>query len=410
MLIVSGPGTGKSYLFLDRIDYWFQNNPDVNVFVTSFVRKLVADSQNDINKDEKLTNEQKQRTTVSTLHKFARSIVEKNHGTSEWQFQPYFRIIGQVWKEVIWEDVLAHHSKLDRSIYTWENFEEQLHDNNFIESEGWQRLKQTYFKLCKFYNAVGFADLIIRARIALEENPQLNQDDFFIIDEYQDFNLAEEALILQLVKVSKGLLVVGDDDQVLYEKLKSGKAALIRNLYKNTDITNATLPFCSRSSYHITKCGAHFIAQHDDSERIEKIHLPLDTNQNTPKVQVIACATPATAVDYVKKFVSDNKSEIDERKSKLSVGEAEDAFLLILSPDREIKFFKSRRGDKARQELFQLISDYRTESRSFSEDYYKVLNYCLLSQYPQNNFILPISIPPVRLVDGNSRQRRTGKA
>ena len=96
-LIVSGPGTGKSHLFLDRIDNWYQKDQNAKVVVTSFVRKLVADLQNDIERDEKLSDEQKGNITVSTLHKFARSIVEKNHGITEWPFKPHFRIIGQSW-------------------------------------------------------------------------------------------------------------------------------------------------------------------------------------------------------------------------------------------------------------------------------------------------------------------------
>lgn len=80
ILIVSGPGTGKTLLFLDRIKYWFQNHPDAKIFVTSFVRKLVEDLCNAIENDKKLSSEQKKRVTGSTLHRFARSVVEKNHG------------------------------------------------------------------------------------------------------------------------------------------------------------------------------------------------------------------------------------------------------------------------------------------------------------------------------------------
>lgn len=386
ILIVSGPGTGKSHLFLDRIVYWYQNNPKASVFVTSFVKKLVVDLQNDIDNDKKLSDEQKDRITVSTLHGSARSIVEKNHGTSEWPFRPYFRIIGQPWKKIIWSDVLAHHPEFDKRNHTWKKFERQLYDNSF-DSDDWLKLKQTYCALCKFYNVAGFADLIIRARIALEENRDLNKDNFFIIDEYQDFNLAEEALILQLVNNAKGLLIVGDDEQVLYEKLKSGKATLIRRLYKNRDYVNAMLPFSGRSGYHLVKSAAHFIQQHRDSDCIAKIYLPVEVNPDAPKVQVIACATPATAIDYIEKFIADNKSAIDDRKRKLSNGEEKDAFLLILSPSKEVKFFKTREQDKPRQNLFRLVSEYKTESRRFSDDYYKILNYYSLAKYPKNNFI-----------------------
>jgi hypothetical protein len=43
MLIVSGPGTGKSFLFLDKIRAWLDAHADKTILVTSFVRKLVAD-------------------------------------------------------------------------------------------------------------------------------------------------------------------------------------------------------------------------------------------------------------------------------------------------------------------------------------------------------------------------------
>ncbi len=382
ILIVSGPGTGKSHLFLDRIDHWFQDNPEASIFVTSFVRKLVTDLRNDINKNEKLSYEQKNQTTVYTLHKFARSIVEKNNGTSEWKFQRYFRVIGQAWKKVVWEDVLTHYPDLDGGCYCWKKFEEQLHNNEFAESEDWQKLNQIYFELCAFYNAAGFADLIIRAKDALRENPQLNEDDFFIIDEYQDFNLAEEQLILQLANKAKGLLIVGDDEQVLYEKLKSGKAKLVRRLYnQKKDYVNAMLPFCARSCYHITKLAEYFIGKHRDSDCIEKIYLPLEAGQDTPKVQVIACATPATAIDYIEKFISDNQREVDERKTKLSEEEAQDAFLLILTPERKAKFY-----GEAKETLHKIVSKWHTESREFSDDYYKVLNYYSLAEHPRNNF------------------------
>ena len=88
-LIISGPGTGKSHLFLNRINHWYQQDAQAKVFVTSFVRKLVADLQNDIDGDTQLSDEQKSDVTASTLHKFARSIVEQNHGTTEWRFQPH---------------------------------------------------------------------------------------------------------------------------------------------------------------------------------------------------------------------------------------------------------------------------------------------------------------------------------
>ncbi len=380
ILIVSGPGTGKSYLFLDRINHWYQNDSQARVFVTSFVRKLVADLQNDIDDDEKLTDGQKNKISVSTLHKFARSIVEKNHGTRKWPFRPHFLIIGQFWKDVVWDDALAFHPSLDKNTYDWENFEKQLHNDALEGSDEWRKLKETYFKLCKFYNAAGFADLILRAKTALKEKSSLNKDNYFIVDEYQDFNLAEDALITQLVENPKGLLIVGDDEQVLYEQLKSSKATLIRRRYKDKNYINAMLPFDGRSSFCITKVAGHFIQQNRETDCIEKIFLPIKTNDDQ-KVQIIACATSSTAVDYIEKFIADNKTAIDERKEKLEQGEETEAFLLILTPAKKVNFY-----GKSKEKIKQIISEYQNGSPSFSEDYYKALSYYLLAGDSRNNF------------------------
>ena len=386
-LIVSGPGTGKSHLFLEKINHWHQKKLNAKVAVMSFVRKLVADLHSDISEDKNLTKEQKGHINVSTLHTCARSIVEKNHGTKEWPFNSYFRMIGPSWKKVVWDDVLnfIRDAGIAHDDYEREAFEEQLHKHTFGESDGWRNIKEMYFKLCKFYNAAGFPDLILRAIKALEENPDLNEKDYFIIDEYQDFNLSEKIFIDKLVNDSKGVLIVGDDEQVLYENLKSGTPTFIRELYKDKEYANGMLPFCGRSSYHITMSASYFIKKHRGVDCIYKIYLPLTKDSNEQKVHVFACAQPSTAVDYIKKFVDDHKSEINERKERLISGDEKDAFLLILSPSNAVQFYVNTKYN-GKQEIDKIVAEYKPETNTLSEDYYKLLSYRSLAEYPYNNF------------------------
>ncbi|MBK8809677.1 MAG: ATP-dependent helicase [Acidobacteria bacterium] len=380
-LIVSGPGTGKSTLFLSRIINWLNRDETATIFVTSFVRKLVADLQNDISREARLTENQQKNITASTLHKLARSIVEKNHGTATWPFKPHFKLIAQFWKEIVWQDVIDLQNGMDIEAYPWKGFASQLHNAEFEESREWKDLTQSYLSLCKFYNAAGFDDMILRAATALKERPELIEFDHFIIDEYQDFNLSEQRLIDNLVGKAKNLLIVGDDEQVLYENLKSGTPTLIRGLYINDDYGKGMLPFCGRSSFHITKSAGGFIQQSEDEECIKKIYLPIRTEDAHPKVQVVACATPSTAADYIMTFIADYQAEIDDRKAKLENGEAKDAFLLILTPDKKIKFYR-----EAAETIKETADLYRTEIRAFSEDYYKLLSYYSLAKYPHDNF------------------------
>jgi hypothetical protein len=85
MLIVAGPGTGKSTLFKERILFWLEQDGSAKILALSFVRKLVADLAADVQNDTTLTNEQKRQADTSTLHKYARSVVEQNHGTKQWR-------------------------------------------------------------------------------------------------------------------------------------------------------------------------------------------------------------------------------------------------------------------------------------------------------------------------------------
>ena len=385
LLIVSGPGTGKSTVFKHRIVHWLENNQSAKILVLSFVRKLVTDLKNDIQNATELSEEQKTHVEVHTLHRYARSVVEKNHGSSELKFQSYLRIIPQSWKHVVWQDAMHLAKQTDVDQFSWEKFEKQLHDTAFETSSDWSELKDAYFTLSRFYNAAGFADLILHATYALSENEELKEYQFFIIDEYQDFNQAEENLIGELTTRGEGKLIVGDDDQVLYDKLKSGKAQLIRGIYTDREYVNSMLPFCSRSSsVHIVQAAESFLQYELEPESIPKIYLPLKVNDQGQRVQVIACAAPKTAVDYIKRFIESNKPEIEQRKTDLENGTKKDSFLLILTPEKDVKFYAM---SKAGEELKKVISVYKSESVQYSGDFFRGRTYYSLSSRPADNFI-----------------------
>lgn len=293
ILIVAGPGTGKSSIFKQRVLHWLEQTPNAKVLALSFVRKLVADLRADIDNDAALSDDQKRQVDVFTLHKYARSIVEQNKGTREWGFRSHFRIIGQPWKGVVWHDVLLFANQKDVEPYSLSSFEKQLHEAQFEPSAEWQKIKEAYFTLCKLYNAAGFADLILRAKQALAENPGLNQHQLYIVDEYQDFNASEEKLLNEITQAATATLTVGDDDQVLYEELKSGKAALIRAMYNSGETVNAMLAFCGRCDFHIARAASHFIRQAADPASIKKIFLPISGADQAAKVYVVASPGPA---------------------------------------------------------------------------------------------------------------------
>lgn len=133
MLVVAGPGAGKSYLFLERIKHWLSMDKDALVYVASFVRKLVTDLQADVRKAE-LDERDKRRVTVTTLHHLARSLLERNKGTISHPRRAHIRVIAPPWHKTVWHDVLAFHSDCDPGTYTTKAFAAQFHTE-----EPWMR-------------------------------------------------------------------------------------------------------------------------------------------------------------------------------------------------------------------------------------------------------------------------------
>src|SRR5438876_4557977 len=66
LLVIAGPGAGKTRLFLSRISYWLTQQPGEGIYVASFVRKLINDLRTEITTviDEKLRGQ----LAVTTLH------------------------------------------------------------------------------------------------------------------------------------------------------------------------------------------------------------------------------------------------------------------------------------------------------------------------------------------------------
>ena len=382
LLIVAGPGSGKSYLFLDRIRHWLGQYSDARIYVTSFVRKLVKDLDKEI--AAKIDAGDARRVDVSTLHTLARSLLERNGGTAELPLKAHVAVMAG-WSDLVWKDVLEFHPALSSGTYSRSAFEAQLNEEAVLDTPEWRELRATFDGLRVLYNAVGFADMIVSARTAVVENPSLIEHALWIVDEFQDFNASEEHLVRAVTDKASGLLIAGDDEQALYKELKSSLPEIIISYYENSEFANAMLPYSSRCSYHVCLAASKFIESNREEGAIAKIYLPLIEDPKAPKVQVVAVATPTSAVDYIRGFIEEHQAELEAHQIEMIAGEETDAFLLILTPTRGVTFYKSRGAD---EELHKLVDEWSDPAVSHSPDYWKVANFYAVAQNASDNFAL----------------------
>lgn len=370
VLVVAGPGSGKSYLFLSRIEHWMQGLGNRRIYVSTFVRKLVVDLRGDVQR--RLTDEQQRQVDVSTLHTLARSLLERAGGTYDLKLTRHVRIVDGFWAPVLWDDVLTFHPDLEGDSPGLGQLEDQLYDESVLVDDPWPAVWSTYRLLTKYFNAVGFAHLIHLAGTAVQEQPELVDHSFWVIDEYQDFNTSEDRLIGELTRVSDGVLLAGDDEQALYQTLKGSSPDIIIGHYSDMSFAKAMLPFCSRCSYHICNAASAFMAHHRGAGAIDKIYLPLRVEPDARRVQVIGAATPVGVIDYIRTFLADNDTEYQSYLERRAAGQDSDPFLLILSPTGGMTRAKNTGADA---DLQALVDEHAGDADTRSSDYLRVATY-----------------------------------
>jgi superfamily I DNA/RNA helicase len=383
MLVVSGPGTGKSTLFKGRMKHWLASRPAERVVVATFVRKLVRDLKEDVATDPRIDQGDKARIDVMTLHRLARSIVERNRGTQELPLEQHCLVVSREWEEMVWRDAVFLQGEHHSDDFPWEALLEQLYDGELRTEAGWAILRESHVRLEQFYNALTFPDLILFATRAAIENAELVANIVFIIDEFQDFNLAEDSLIRAITTESPAVLLAGDDDQVLYDRLRRGHPSIIRGYYRDTSFMNAMLPFCSRCSFHICRTAETFLAVGRPAESIEKVFLPLDDESDAEPVTVVASTSPKTGVEYIEQLFLAHEDAIRQRREELAAGSEKDACILILTPAREMNFLNVA---GARERLRELLREYAPGSEPLSSDYWRVRDYYYAGGRPAQNY------------------------
>ena len=118
--------------------------------------------------------------------------------------------------------------------------DELLKQDLVNKRELFKDIYQKYCTECYQSNCMDFDDLLINTYILFKKNKHILSHyetifKYILIDEYQDTNKAQDAIIKQLGKIHQNVCIVGDDSQSIY----SFRGANINNMlnfkmfYKN---------------------------------------------------------------------------------------------------------------------------------------------------------------------------------
>ena len=214
--VLAGPGTGKSATVIRMMLEMAGDGAGRGKLLT-FTRAATNELK------EKVAEHPKALESPSTVHSFAISTMLANPDASglpeplriadDWEWRELIRIH---LKGLVGCDVRAVDRARTEMASNWESLEPTRDPG--LPAEIHNRFAGIWERHRLVFGYALQAELPYRLLRALEDHPDLRLGDWevLVVDEYQDLNLCDIAVLKQIVDRGRCLVAVGDDDQSIY--------------------------------------------------------------------------------------------------------------------------------------------------------------------------------------------------
>ncbi|MBC7631205.1 DNA helicase PcrA [Aeromicrobium sp.] len=252
LLVVAGAGSGKTRVLTRRIAWLIASrgaHPG-SILAITFTNKAAAEMRERV---AELVGPRARMMWVSTFHSACVRILRRE--ATKFGFTSSFTIYDSADQRrlmtLICRDMDLDPKKVNpRAVLNWiSNLKNELVDHEAAAGKATNPTEEIYAEAYKTYqqrlqaaNAMDFDDLIMNTVHLFQAWPDVCETyrrrfRHILIDEYQDTNHAQYALIRELTDADSDLLVVGDSDQSIY----AFRGANIRNILEfEDDFPNAT--------------------------------------------------------------------------------------------------------------------------------------------------------------------------
>jgi DNA helicase II / ATP-dependent DNA helicase PcrA len=230
ILVVAGPGSGKTRVLTQRIAYLIavEGVRPWQILAVTFTNKAAKEMQARVK--SLLPDQAIEGIMLGTFHSICARILrrESEHlpiGSNFVIFdtEDQERIVKTVIRELNINEKLYRPPSVHAAISRAKNelIGPDQYPTTTYRDEIVKRVYEEYQKRLIASNAVDFDDILLYTARLLEENPSV-RDKYaqrfrhVLVDEFQDTNLAQYALVRELASFNKNLFVVGDPDQSIY--------------------------------------------------------------------------------------------------------------------------------------------------------------------------------------------------
>jgi DNA helicase-2/ATP-dependent DNA helicase PcrA len=229
VLVLAGPGSGKTRVLTQRIAYLISSMGvrPYNILAVTFTNKAAREMESRL---AALLGGSTQGLTLGTFHANCARILrrEAEHLPFKADFVIYdaddqLSLVKQAIKELDLDEKRYRPTVIHAQISNAKN-DLRLPDDYLVQDyrdEITQRVYRLYQQRLLSNNALDFDDLLLWMAYLLEENRPIRDRyarryEHVLVDEFQDTNLAQYALLKHLASFHENIFAVGDTDQSIY--------------------------------------------------------------------------------------------------------------------------------------------------------------------------------------------------
>lgn len=299
-LVVAGAGTGKTKVIVERIHRLLaKNTPPQRILALTFTEKAAAEMMDRVNE---LTRSFQLELPIMTFNAFGESLLRQY--SADIGLNRNFALLGDsaqiiFLRERIDElgldyyapvtrpdgllgDIRDYFSLLKQHVITpelYRTYVQKLKPSNEAEQLEKGRHKELahayerYIKLCRQAGVIDYDDHIYLVLELFRQRPNVLEEvqkayDFVMVDEFQDTNAMQSAMVDEIAKRHQNLFVVGDDDQSIYGWRGATLANILRFKERYSKAKEVLLTQNYRSTQEILD-KAYALIQHNNPHRLE---------------------------------------------------------------------------------------------------------------------------------------------
>ena len=235
-LVIAGAGSGKTRVLTYKIAYLLEQDlKPWNILALTFTNKAAREMKERIGR---LVGEERARyLQMGTFHSVFSRILRAE--ADKLGFNANFTIYDQTDARSLVKTIIKEMG-LDDKVYKPASVADRISmaKNHLILAgqygqTAWARddaygkrpqianIYIRYAERCRQANAMDFDDLLVNTHVLFKNHEDVRQKyaerfQFVLVDEYQDTNFAQQAIVLQLTRERQRVCVVGDDAQSIY--------------------------------------------------------------------------------------------------------------------------------------------------------------------------------------------------